>query len=149
MFPVLRGTTFICTDLIYRLFSELITTSFQSRLSLCFCTFCRFSIKEYVIHFSKNIVIICFVKIVTNQTIRFFDTVFDLKFGNIKKYASNLRTRLHAFVLTRPQNQEFNGAVSRGFCCVRSVAKILNEFYQRRLTTIHFLRIFGTRSIKT
>ena len=36
---------------------------------------------------------------------------------------------------------------TKNFC--KATAKISNEFYQRGLTIIHFLRIFGTRGIKT
>ena len=34
-------------------------------------------------------------------------------------------------------------------CFCKATTKISNEFYQRGLTTINFLRIFGTRGIKT
>ena len=33
-------------------------------------------------------------------------------------------------------------------CFCKAMTKISNEFYQRGLTIINFLRIFGTRSIK-
>ena len=54
---------------------------------------------------------------------------------------------------------KLKGHSQRGFCCFRSITltksfckattKISNEFYRRVLTTINFLRIFGTRGIKS
>ena len=78
---------------------------------------------------------------------------------------TTIKAKLPSLLVLRNKKKiKFKGAVSQWFCCFRSFLcwndyfealiwnkmlwQISNEFYQRELAIINFLRIFGTRGIK-